>query len=242
MGSPGTVVEVIPETDDATTLRCRLDGPVEFIAGQYFNLRMPVEGRPRPAIRTYTVSSSPFPPSPTVDLTVKETVGGLVSPILVRDTPVDTVVDLDGPFGAFTWDETDGGPLLLVGAGSGIVPLMAILRYQEARQLEVATSLLLSSRDRDHIIFSAALERMSQRCPWLRVTHTLTADDDDRYATHHRRVDRQMLAEVADEAPGSLLAYVCGPPPFVHDVETMLLDLGVVSTRIRIEDWDDEAS
>lgn len=238
MGSPGTVVEVIPETDDATTLRCRLDGPVEFIAGQYFNLRLPVEGRPWPATRTYSVSSSPFPPSPTVDLTVKETVGGLVSPILVRDTPVGTVVDLDGPFGAFTWDETDGGPLLLVGAGSGIVPLMAILRYQEARHLEVATSLLCANRDRDHIIFAAALERMSRRCPWLHVTHTLTMDDGDRAAAHHRRVDRQMLAEVAGEDPDSLLAYVCGPPAFVKDVETMLLEIGVASPRIRIEDWD----
>jgi ferredoxin-NADP reductase len=238
MGSPGTVVEVIRETDDATTLRCRLDGPVDFVAGQYFNLRLPVAGRPRPAIRTYSMSSSPFPASATVDLTVKETIGGLVSPVLVRDTAVGTVVDLDGPFGAFTWDETDGGPLLLVGAGSGIVPLMAILRYQEARQLEVPTSLLYSSRDRAHVIFATALERMRRRCPWLRVTHTLTMDDDDRCAAYHRHVDRQMLAEVAGDDPGALLAYVCGPPPFVHDVETMLLDLGVASPRIRIEDWD----
>jgi len=237
MGSPGKVVEVIRETDDTTTLRCRLGRPVEFLAGQYFNLRLPVDRRKWPAIRTYSVSSSPFPPSPTVDFTVKETVGGLVSPILVRDTAVGSVVDLDGPFGSFTWDESDGGPLLLVGAGSGIAPLMAMLRYQEARGLTVPTSLLYSNRDRDHIIFSDELESMALRHPWLRVIHTLTMDDTGRSDIHHRHVDRPMLDEAVGDKPGALLAYVCGSPPFVKHVATLLIEIGVTFSRIHVEDW-----
>jgi glycine betaine catabolism B len=234
----GRVVAVIVETEDTTTLRVRLDQPVELMAGQYFNLSSRVVGRPRPIIRTYSVASSPFPSSTVIDLTIKETPGGLVSPILVRGTPIGATVDLEGPFGYFTWDENDAGPLLLVAAGSGIVPLMSILRYQEARQLTVPTSLLYSSRDRKHVIFGADLERMKQRHSWLNVVHALTMDDRDRSADYHRHVDLLMLEAVAGELPESLLAYVCGPPPFVKGVETMLIAIGVRSTRINIEDWE----
>lgn len=237
MGIQGTVADVVVETDDTTTLRVRLQWPVEFLAGQYFNLRLQLGGSPAPVIRTYSVASSPFPPSQVIDLTVKEARGGLVSPVLVRETSVGATVDLDGPFGDFTWDEGDDGPLLLVAAGSGIVPLMSIIRYEEARRLTVPTSLLYANRDRAHVIFDAELELIDRRCPWLNVVHALSHDDVDRRAAYHRRVDQPMLEDVAGRARASLLAYVCGPPPFVQSVEKMLITIGIRPSRIRGEEW-----
>jgi ferredoxin-NADP reductase len=235
--SEGTVADVIVETDDATTLRVRMEPPIVFLAGQYFNLRLRVPGQAQPVIRTYSAASSPFPIAQTIDLTVKEAPGGLVSPVLVRETRVGTPVDLDGPFGNFTWEESDEGPLLLVAAGSGIVPLMSIIRYEEARQLTVPTTLLYANRDRAHVIFDAELTRIDRRCRWLSVLHALSLDTSDRLAAYHRHVDQSMLEEVAGRARASLLAYVCGPPTFVHSVETMLIAIGVNPSRIRAEEW-----
>jgi len=231
------VVEVIAETADATTLRLRLPQPVQFLAGQYFTVRLDLEGVAWPVTRSYSVASSPFPPTSTIDLTVKETPDGLASRILVRDIAVGTTLDVEGPFGYFTWEESDGGPLLLVAAGSGIVPLMCIVRYEAARRLEVPTTLLYVSADRAHVIFGDALDELAARSLWLSVTHAFTRDDTDPAARYHARVDAGMLAELVGDTSPSLLVYLCGPPEFVKDVETMLIAVGVPTTRIRTEDW-----
>src|SRR4051794_4584480 len=103
IGMAAEVVEVIPETADATTLRLRLPQPIDFLPGQYFTVCLDVEGVAWPVTRTYSVASSPFPPTSTIDLTVKETSDGLASRILVRDITVGATLDVEGPYGYFTW-------------------------------------------------------------------------------------------------------------------------------------------
>lgn len=143
---------------------------------------------------------------------IKEVPAGRVSPQLVRQIPVGAVLAIEGPFGYFTWTEADGGPLALVGAGSGMVPLMAIIRYAAARQLNVPVRLLCSSAGRDHAIYHDRLAVLAASHPWLEVTHTFTRDPHDTYARYHRRIDATMLAETFASIADTCQAYVCGPP------------------------------
>lgn len=231
------VVEIIGETPDAVTLRLRLSEAGGFLPGQYYNVRLAVAGRPRAVQRSYSVGSSPFPDASVIDLGVREIPDGLVSPRLVRDLSPGDRVEVRGPAGRFTWTEADGGPLLLVGAGSGLVPLMAIVRYAAAADLAVPMRLVCSSASFEFAFYHEDLVRLVEACGWLNVVHSFTRDRDDPRAAHHRRVDRTMLADAVD---GQLprWAYVCGPPIMVEAVATWLADLGVDPAAIRSEKYD----
>ncbi|MGI8750743.1 MAG: FAD-binding oxidoreductase [Acidimicrobiales bacterium] len=231
------VVELIGETPDALTLRLRLGEPGGFLPGQYYNVRLAVAGRPRPVQRSYSVGSSPFPDASVIDLGVREIPGGLVSPRLVRDLSCGDRVEVRGPAGRFTWTEAAGGPLLLVGAGSGLVPLMAIIRYAAAANLAIPMRLVCSSANFDSAFYHDDLARLTETCGWLQVVHTFTQDPDDSRAAHHRRVDRAMLVEALH---GQLprWVYVCGPPIMVEAAAGWLADLGVDPATIRSEKYD----
>ncbi len=233
----GEVVEVIVETPETNSLRIRLPEPTGFVPGQYYNIRVPVEGRPRPIQRAYSVGSSPFPDFETIEVGVKEMEGGLVSPILVRRTPVGSTVEVRGPYGGFTWTENDGGPVLLVAAGSGIVPLMSMIRYQVAKGTEVPMCLLFSSKSLEYVIYREELDRLEAEYAWLDVTHTFTRDPYHPRAKYHRRIDKDMVAEVYSACRAEL-AYICGPPQMVEDVERALLESGMKQERIKSEKYD----
>lgn len=231
------VIDVIDETPDAVTLRLRLDEPTGFLPGQYYNVRLAVGGRPRPVQRAYSVGSSPWPDASVIDLGVRELPDGLVSPRLVRDMSPGDRIEVRGPAGRFTWNKADGGPLLLLGAGSGLVPLMAIIRYAAAAELAVPVRLVCSSASYEHAFYHDDLSRLAQTCEWLEVVHSFTRDPDDPRAAHHRRVDRAMLAQAVDGQPPRWV-YVCGPPTMVEIVESCLADLGVDRAAIRTEKYD----
>lgn len=232
-----TVLEVIPETPNTVTLRLRRTSGEEFLPGQHFHLEVPT-GAPYPAVETYSAASSPWPDPTVVDLTVKEIPGGRVSPILVRRVPTGATLAMEGPLGYLTWNEGDGGPLALVGAGSGIVPLMALIRYAHAKGLQVPVRLLYSSRDRRHAIFFEELSRLAARHPWLEVAHTFTADPADPAASYHRRIDPPMLQAVFGDFARDCRAYVCGPFGMVTTAEAALAGIGVAPGRLLSESWE----
>lgn len=234
---PATVIKILPETPDTITLRLRKAGNQKFLPGQHFHLEVPT-GALHPAVETYSAASSPWPCSRIIDITVKEVPGGQVSPVLVRRVPIGAVLGIDGPYGYFTWSEADGGPLALVGAGSGIVPLMAMIRYAVAKELQVPIRLLYSSRDRLHAIFYGELARLTELHPWLKVTHTFTADPIDSAARYHRRVDLHMIESVFDDVAGDCLAYVCGPFEMVTATESALETIGIKAGRLLSESWE----
>ncbi|MGH9068215.1 MAG: FAD-binding oxidoreductase [Acidimicrobiales bacterium] len=231
------VAEVVVEAPDAVTLRLRLEHPTHFLPGQYYNVRLAAPGRPRPVQRAYSVGSSPFPDPSVIDLGVKEVAGGLVSPRLVNDVAPGDKLEVRGPAGRFHWSEGDGGPLLLVGAGSGVVPLMAVVRYGWTRGLEVPMTLLCSAASFDHALYHDDLAHLEKACPWLSVLHSFTRDPRDRRAAYHRRIDPAMLGDACE---GRLphLAYLCGPPAMVEDVAGWLADLGLDPARVRTEKYD----
>jgi ferredoxin-NADP reductase len=145
-------------------------------------------------------------------------------------------LEFRGPIGGyFTWEAQDGGPLFLVGGGSGVVPLMAMIRHRAAVGSEVPTRLLYSSRSYEEIIYQEELENLVGRGGSLEVIHTLTRSRPEGWSGYDRRIDAEMLAEVAwppDEGPR---AFVCGPTTLVEAVGSALVGLGHDPARVKTE-------
>jgi ferredoxin-NADP reductase len=231
------VLDIIEEAPDAITLRLRLEESTGFLPGQYYNVRLTVPGRSGPVQRAYSVGSSPVPDPSIIDLGVREVPGGLVSPRLVGDLAAGDRVEVRGPVGRFTWTTEDGGPVLLVGAGSGVVPLMSMIRYAVAADLDIPMRLVCSSSNFDYAFYHRDLVDLAERFSWLKVVHTFTRDPFDPRASHHRRIDQTMVAEaVAEQFPGR--AYICGPPTMVEDVQKWLTELGVNPAAVLVEKYD----
>ncbi len=231
------VIDVISETPETTTLRLAVPEPTEFTSGQYYNIRIPVDGRPRPIQRAYSIASSPFPKYDVVEFGIKEMEGGLVSPVLAKKTQVGDKLEIRGPYGAFTWTEELGGPLLLISAGSGVVPFMSMIRYARAKNLAVPMHLLFSSKSSEYVIYSNELKELEAELEWLTVTHTFTREPDHPTARYHRRIDKEMVAELMGES-GAKLAYICGPPEMVELCEVVLVDLGMDPENVYSEKYD----
>jgi ferredoxin-NADP reductase len=231
------LIEIIEETQDAVTLRLELEQSSGFLPGQYYNVRFAVPGRTGLVQRAYSVASSPVPDPTVIDIGVREVPGGLISPKLVRGLKVGELVQVRGPVGRFTWTLDDGGPVLLVGAGSGVVPLMSMIRYATATGLDTPMRLVCSSSSFEYSFYHRELTELAERSTWLEVVHTFTRDSIDARATHHRRIDRSMLAEaVAGQPPERV--YVCGPPAMVEGVQGWLAELNVDAGRVRVEKYD----
>jgi ferredoxin-NADP reductase len=231
-----TVADVIDEAPDAVTLRLRLEEPGGFLPGQYYNVRLEVAGHQRPVQRAYSVGSSPAPDPSVIDLGVREVPGGLLSPRLVG-LRTGQCLEVRGPYGRFTWIGEDAGPVLLVGAGSGLVPLMSMIRYTVHRGRRDPVWLICSAASYDHAFYREELADLAGRHRWLRVVHCITRDPTEERADYHRRVDKAVLSE----SLGTLnptQAYLCGPPAMVESVAATLVDLGVSPGAIATEKYD----
>lgn len=231
-----TVADVIDEAPDAVTLRLQLDEPGGFLPGQYYNVRLEVVGRQRPVQRAYSVGSSPAPDPSVIDLGVREVPGGLLSPRLVG-LRTGQHLDVRGPYGRFTWIGEDAGPVLLVGAGSGLVPLMSMIRYAVHRGRSDPVWLICSATTYDHAFYREELADLAGRHRWLRVVHCITRDPTEERADYHRRIDKAVLSESLG-ALSPARVYLCGPPAMVEFVAAALVDLGVDPAAIATEKYD----
>ena len=223
----------------ATRLRLRLAETPEVLAGQYYLVRMAVDAPPGVAEQAYSLCSSPYPPGPEVEIAVRAVPGGRASPLLARQVEAGDLLQVRGPYGFLTWTEADGGPVGLIGAGTGVAPLAAIVRYAAARRLEVPMTLLCSSRDRTTALLGEELEELDRRLPWFRLVRTYTRSPHDRSARYHRRIDADMRAEVFEASAHALhpiTYYVAGPGDLVITTRTMLGSLGVADEVIYSED------
>jgi ferredoxin-NADP reductase len=137
--------------------------------------------------------------------------------------------------GYFVWEPGRGGPLLLVAGGSGVVPLMAMLRHRAATASQVPARLLYSSRSLEDVIFREELERLAGAGDGLTVTHALTRAQPPGWSGYARRIDAVMLEEVGWRPGERPLAYVCGPTRLVEAVAGQLVALGHDPARVRTE-------
>jgi ferredoxin-NADP reductase len=227
------VVGTIDETPHAKTLILRVPGWRGHRPGQHVDVRLTAEDGYQ-AERSYSIASAPN--GERVELTIEELEDGEVSSYLADVLMNGDQLELRGPIGGyFTWEVADGGPLLLVGGGSGVVPLMAMLRHRAAVGSDIPARLLSSSRSWDEVIYREELARLAAADPTLDVIHTLTRVQPPGWTGYRRRIDAGMLAEVAWPPADEPLIYVCGPTPMVESVANTLVELGHVPERIKTE-------
>jgi ferredoxin-NADP reductase len=226
------VVELVPETRRVTSLVLDVPGWVGHRPGQHVDVRLTAEDGYQ-AQRSYSLAAPAD--GERVVLTVERLEDGEVSPFLVDELRPGDRFELRGPIGGyFVWDATDGGPLQLVAGGSGVVPLMAMLRQRARAGIAVPATLLYSSRTLEDVIYRDELDGLGASDQGLRVVHTLTRAQPEGWNGYARRTDGEMLAEVFGEAADAA-AFVCGPTRFVEVAADGLVALGYDPARVRTE-------
>ena len=211
-----TVGAVIDETSKVRTLSLDVPDWGGHQAGQHLDIALTAEDGYR-AERSYSIASAPGEP---VAITVERLDDGEVSPYLTQDVQIGDEIEVRGPIGGyFIWDPpvSGDGPLLLAAGGSGVVPLRAILRHRGLVGSSVPVHLLYSVRSQAEVIY------------------TLTRQQPPGWTGYARRVDQQMMAEVAWPVASGPLAYVCGPTNFVEAVASDLVALGYPPLRVKTE-------
>jgi ferredoxin-NADP reductase len=220
------VVDIVTET--ARTKSIVLDAAdwPGHLAGQHVDVRLTAEDGYQ-AQRSYSIASAPDDAH--LVLTVEQLDDGEVSPYLTETLRPGDELELRGPIGGyFVWRESLGGPLLLVGGGSGIVPLRAMLRHHRAVGSQVRARLVYSARTRADLIYGDELHGFDTAI-------TLTREQPEGWTGHTGRVGRELLHEVAWPPAERPLVYVCGPTAFVEAVADALVALGHGPNRIRTE-------
>ena len=226
-----TVADVVVETPRVKTIAFDVDGWPGHRPGQHVDVRLTADDGYQ-AQRSYSIASDAD--GVRVELTVERLEDGEVSQYLAEELRPGDQIEVRGPVGGyFVWEPAQGGPLLLVGGGSGVAPLMAMIRARAAARSSAETRLLLSSRSWDDVIYREELARLEG--DGLRVVHTLTRSQPPGWQGYRRRVDAQMLTEVGPSPAEHATVYVCGSSGFVEAVATTLVELGHDPLRVRTE-------
>jgi ferredoxin-NADP reductase len=224
-----TVDEVVDETARVRTIVLDLPNWPGHRAGQHLDVRLTAEDGYR-AEREYSIASAP---GERVAITVERLEDGEVSPYLTQELRQGDGLELRGPIGGhFVWGPENGGPLLLVAGGSGVVPLRAMLRHRQRTGNDLPVRLLYSSRSLDDVIDRAKPVAASDG---VDVVYTLTREQPTGWTGHARRVDEALLNEVAWPPEENARAFVCGPTSFVETVADGLVELGYPPVRVKTE-------
>ncbi len=230
----GVVTRIVDETYRTKTFTIQLPSWQTFLPGQHFDVRLTAPDGYQ-AQRSYSIASAPETQGE-IDLTIEVITDGEVSPYFHQVVQPGDSIELRGPIGGpFTWSKDIPGPLLLVAGGSGIVPLMSMVRHKGWSAQDVATLLLYSVRSEEDIIYRQELERLAAADATLTVVYTLTRSQPPGWSGYSRRVDPAMLAEVQTRSGQVPNVYVCGPTSFVETVADGLVSEGVPPEKIRTE-------
>jgi ferredoxin-NADP reductase len=226
------VVELVPDTARVTSLVLDLPGWPGHRAGQHVDVRLTAEDGYQ-AQRSYSIASAPE--DERLMLTVERLDDGEVSPYLVDELRPGDELELRGPIGGFfVWEESFGGPLVLIGGGSGVVPLRSMLRHWAAGRRSVPVRLLYSSRSLEEVIYREELLGYAASGR-VEVRFALTREWPEDFTGHTGRIDLELLSEVAGPPGAEPLVYVCGPSGFVGAAADWLVELGHAPQRIRTE-------
>jgi len=235
-----TVAEVMPETPRTRTVIFDVPEWPGHRAGQHVDVRLTAADGYQTE-RSYSIASPPG--DRRLSLTVERLDDGEVSPYLTEELRPGDQIELRGPIGGyFVWDIETGGPLFLVAGGSGIVPLMAMIRHRRAslagapeNAKSLRTRLLYSSRGWEEVIYRDELARLAGADPTLEVIHTLTRSAPDNWTGFRRRIDKAMLAETVWPVSENPRVFVCGPTPLVESVSGNLVELGYQPALVKTE-------
>ncbi len=229
-----TVTAIQPETPRVSTFTLSLPRWTRHRAGQHYDVRLTAPDGYQ-AQRSYSVASEPERTGE-IDLTVERLPDGEISTYLHDVLVIGDQIEVRGPIGGyFVWEASQGGPLLLIAGGSGVVPLMAMIRHRAATDSNIPTRLLYSSRSPEEVIYANELEELSISNSGLEVFHTFTRDQPPDWTGYARRIDRQMLSEVIEPFGTSARTYICGPTLLVEAVANALVEIGLPASQIRTE-------
>ena len=225
--------EIIEETHRVRSIVLDCPGWPGHLPGHHIDIRLTAEDGYQ-AQRSYSIARPAD--GERVVITVELVDEGEVSPFLIEDLRIGDRVEIRGPVGGyFIWEPSRGGPLQLIGGGSGVVPLMAMLRARVRAGSDVPVRYLNSARSHDDLIYRSELESVSSEVEGVEVLHTLTRSKPPDWTGLEGRVDRVMLARQAWPSFTRPLCYVCGPSGFVETVANSLVSLGHQPSRIKTE-------
>jgi len=227
------VREIVDETYRVKSIVLDVSGWPGHLSGQHVDIRL-TSGEGYQAQRSYSIASPPE--DELLTLTVERVENGEVSPYLTDELRVADQFELRGPIGGhFVWTVATREPLWLIGAGSGIVPLMAMLRHRTRRKVHTPALLLFSSRSLEDVIYRQELDMMGRDGPDLRVVGTLTRKQPEGWTDYRGRIGKALLADVGFPPDRTPKIYVCGPTAFVEDVSGFLVELGHDPRTVKTE-------
>jgi ferredoxin-NADP reductase len=222
------------QTHDARTLRFLLvdQTPLSARPGQFLTFQWRIDGKLVP--RSYSICSSPAQTA-YVEITPKRVPNGRVSSFLNERAAVGLEVEASGPFGRFCLDEARHRRVVLIAGGSGITPMMSMLRYIDDRCLGTPVLLLYCVRTRNDVMFQDELRHLSRRLPNLRVVVVLSRPDAT-WNGPRGRLSRDVISAHVEDLRASTV-FLCGPPPFMESVEDILGSLGVEPASVKRESF-----
>jgi ferredoxin-NADP reductase len=232
----GTIRRIVQHTPRVKSFFFELQRPFTFIAGQHVDVRLTAPDGYQ-VQRSYSIASAPES-AELLELTVERLEEGEVSPFFHDVAAVGDEIELRGPFGGyFIWSHgEDGGPILLVGGGSGVVPLMSMVRHRFARRSSVHMLLLFSARTWDDVLYRDELLAFAEEHAGFELSLALTREAARRTGDYSRRIDRDMVSEAWGRMhPAPARVYLCGSNPFVEAASESLIAAGVSASSIRIE-------
>lgn len=248
------ITQITRHTSRVTSFFFSLESPFEFRAGQHVDVRLTAQDGYQ-AQRSYSIASAPEEHSGAIELAIERLEEGEVSPYFHDVAAVGDEIELRGPIGGhFVWSTSDGGPILLIGGGSGVVPLMCMLRHRAAQRSLAPVALLFSARTWDDLIFrnellelrekdatfaiAFALTRMSNYDPAALVPEPAVAPGPARRlrGDYVRRVDAEMLQDMLARLPAPpAQVFICGSSPFVEAAAQGAIKAGTPAGLIRTE-------
>ena len=229
-----TVAALHDETPRVKTISLSVPGWTGHRPGQHVDIRLTAQDGYQ-AERSYSIASAPTD-QPHIELTVERVKDGEVSPFLIDEVMLGDRFEVRGPIGGyFVWDAAAADPLLLIGGGSGVVPLMAMIRQRTRVSSGTPCTLLYSSRTPDDIIYATELEQLAARNDGLRVVYTFTRAQPPGWTGYARRIDEAMIGEVVGRTGRMVQSFVCGPTPLVEAAAEALVGQGLAPSQVKTE-------
>lgn len=229
----GRVQAVVTETSRVKSLILRPARWPGHWPGQHVDIRLTADDGYR-AERSYSIASPPE--EKLLTLTVERVEDGEVSSYLLDELQVGDALEFRGPIGGhFIWSQTLGGPICLVAGGTGITPLMAMLRHRNASRNRTPASLIYSARSLADVVYRDELDAMSRGDDDLRLVYAFTREHPRDWSGHRGRVDEILLAENSFPPEHNPTFFICGPTGFVESISSMLVKLGFNPLAIKTE-------
>ncbi|MBY0381162.1 MAG: ferredoxin reductase [Xanthobacteraceae bacterium] len=230
-----TITCIVRQTPRVTSFYLKPSLPFHYRAGQHVDVRLTAPDGYR-AQRSYSIASAPENGG-VFELAIERLSDGEVSSFFHDVASDGDEIELRGPLGGhFVWSVADGGPLFLIGGGSGVVPLMSMLRHRAANASPVPAVLLFSARSWDEVIFRDELLALHEKHDGFQLVLTLTREASRREGDYARRIDRMLIEEVLAKFPTTPeQVLICGNNPFAETASRVVFEAGISASSIKTE-------